>query len=172
MLPLGMFPLGCGMLPLGCGVLPLSMLPLGCGMLLLGCGMLPLGNGMLPLGMLPVGSGMPPLGAGMLPLGCGMLPLEYGMLPWISQDWAASSPGLRLGTSSGSPLAKAPFAIGGKGGCCMAKGGLPKAVMCPISSSGQDVSMVLVQTRSYSAPKRSNFSARSSAVFFRALSLT
>ena len=49
---------------------------------------------------------------------------------------------------------------GGMGGCCMAKGGLPKAVMCPISTSGQD------------APKRSNFSARSSAAFFLALSLT
>ena len=58
-------------------------------------------------------------------------------------DRAASSPGHRLGTSAGSPLAKAPFAIGGMGGCCIAKGGLPKAVMCPISTSGQDVSMVL-----------------------------
>ena len=66
---------------------------------------------MLPLGMLPLGGGMLPLGAGMLPLGCGMLPLGCGMLPWISPDRAASSPGLRLGTSSGSPLAKAPYAI-------------------------------------------------------------
>ena len=43
---------------------------------------------------------MLPLGTGMLPLGCGMLPLGCCMLPWISPDRAASSPGLRLGTSS------------------------------------------------------------------------